>query len=179
MRVSPRKNDLLHPLTVFRHEQPLASVEFIEPAQMPEPYRTLLVHDGDMTSRLEHLYGDTLVLRCLSCEASPETYRREVVLTVEQSRLPVEYGAIEIQLQAFEGELRALIEEARLPLGGLLNRFGVHYRSRPRAFIRLGADSAMRSYFELPHAPCFYGRCNELLSADGVLLAQIVELLRP
>ena len=179
MRVSPRKNDLLHPLTVFRREQPLAAVEFIEPAQMPEPYRTLLVHDGDMTSRLEHLYGDTLVLRCLSCEASPETYRREVVLTVEQSRLTVEYGAIEIQLQAFEGELRALIEEARLPLGGLLNRFGVYCRSRPRAFIRLGADPAMRSCFELPHAPCFYGRCNELLSADGVLLAQIVELLRP
>ena len=174
-------SDLLYPLTLFCQNggHPLPSFEVIDGATMPEPYRGLLVHHGDMTSRLEAFHGDSIVIEVLHSEHTPEAYRREVVLHMEQSGLPVEYGAIEIDLGAFDGELRQLILEHHLPLGGLLNRFGVNYRSEPKGVIKLGADAVMQDVFGMPDAHEFYGRCNVLVGEGNRTLARIVEVLRP
>jgi hypothetical protein len=146
---------------------------------MPQPYRGLLVHNGDMTSRLAAFFGGDIVLEVLHREHTPDAYRREVVLHIEKNDLPVEYGAIEIDLSAFDGELRQLILEQHLPLGGLLNRFGIRYHSEPKGFIRLGADATMQRVFQAPDATQFYGRCNVLLGEGDRVLARIVEVLRP
>jgi len=174
-------SDLLYPLTLFCQNggHPLPSCEAVEGEEMPEPYRGLLVHHGDMTSRLEGFFGGSIVIEVLHREHTSEVYRREVVLRVEGTGLPVEYGAIEIDLGAFDGELRRLILEQHLPLGGLLNRFGVRYRSEPKGFIKLGPDTVMQEVFGLPDARQFFGRCNVLLGEDGRTLARIVEVVRP
>jgi chorismate-pyruvate lyase len=175
------ESELLYPLTLFWQTggHPLPSYETLEGAAMPEPYRRLLVHHGDMTSRLEAFWAGQIILEVLHREHTPEVYRREVVLHMEETGLPVEYGAIEIDLSAFEGDLRRLILEQHLPLGGLLNRFAIRYRSEPRGFIKLGADAVMQRVFRLPEAHEFYGRCNVLLGDDDRVLARIVEVLRP
>jgi hypothetical protein len=146
---------------------------------MPQPYRDLLVHTGDMTSRLESHHGGDIILEVLHRERTPQAYRREVVLHRERDNLPVEYGAIEIDLDAFDPQLRKAILEEHLPLGGLLNRFDINYRSQPKAFILLGPDEFMSDLFHTPGAKGFYGRCNELLGEEDRVLARIVEVLRP
>ena len=179
--IAATASDLLYPLTRFcaHGGHALPACEVIEGAAMPQPYRDLLVHRGDMTSRLEAFHGGEIVIEVLHHEHTPETYLREVVLRVEATGLAVEYGAIEIDLSAFEGPLRQLILEEHLPLGGLLNRFGIRYRSEPKAFIRLGDDAVMQRVFETPRAHEFYGRCNVLLGEGDHVLARIVEVLRP
>lgn len=174
-------NDLLYPLSVFCQDggHPLPAFARIEGGAMPEPYRGLLVHHGDMTSRLEAFFGGGIIIEVLHHEHTPEAYRREVVLRVEASGLPVEYGAIEIDLGAFNGELRRLILEHHWPLGGLLNRFGRPYRSEPKGFLKLGPDAVMQQVFGMPAAREFYGRSNLLLDEDGRTLARIVEVVRP
>lgn len=181
MTAAERDAEVLYPLTLFRRNggAALADCEIIEGSAVPEPYRSLLVHHGDMTSRLEAFHGGSIVLEVLHREHTPSAYRREVVLHIRETGTPVEYGAIEINLDAFTGELRDLIVQAELPLGGLLNRFRVKYRSEPRAFLRLGADLVMRDHFGMPEADHFYGRSNLLLDDSGRTLARIVELLRP
>ncbi len=181
MTTSHPEEDVLYPLTLLRRKAGLGVSGFkvVGPGTIPEPFYSLLVHEGDMTSRLEAFYGGTIALKLLHMEKAPEAYRREVVLFVEDSKLAVEYGAIEINLAAFEGNLRELIVEARLPLGGLLNRFGVEYRSCPKAFIELGADPVMGAHFGAPGATRFFGRSNVLVGAGKQVLATIVEVLRP
>jgi len=178
---APADADLLYPLSLFcgNAGHPLPTYEAIEGPAVPEPYRKLLVHRGDMTSRLETFHGGPIVLEVLHREHTPDAYRREVVLRIDPSGLPVEYGAIEICLEAFPADLRQLIVEAHLPLGGLMNSHHVKYRSEPRAFIRLGPDRVMRRIFEVPTAQEFFGRSNVLLGAEGETLARIVEVLRP
>ena len=173
--------DLLYPLSHFCRAtgHALPACEFIDGAAMPEPYHKLLVHHGDMTSRLEEFHRAQMELRVLHREASGDAYRREVLLCKADSGLPVEYGAIEINLAAFDEPLRALILEGRQPLGGLLNRHAVRYRSEPRAFLKLAPDSAMDAHFELDGAHTLYGRCNVLLGDRDQVLARIVEVLRP
>lgn len=174
-------SDLLYPLTRFCEDggHPLPACKVIDGAEMPRPYRDLLVHTGDMTSRLESFHGGEIIIEVLHHEHTADGYRREVVLHVEGTGLAVEYGAIEIDVDAFDGELRRLILEEHLPFGGLLNRFGIHYRSEPKAFIRLGDDAVMQRVFEMPEAHEFFGRCNVLLGENDRVLARIVEVLRP
>ena len=173
--------DLLFPLSHFCRGSghPLPACEFIDGAVIPEPYRTLLVHHGDMTSRLEEFHRAPMTLRVLHLETVGDAYRREVLLCAEGSGLPVEYGAIEIQLDAFTEPLRALILEGRQPLGGLLNRHAIRYRSEPRAFLKLAPDSVMDAHFDLDGAHTLYGRSNVLLGDGNRVLARIVEVLRP
>ncbi len=178
---APPETELLYPLTFFRRNggRMLPSFELVEAEKMPEPYRRLLVHNGDMTSRLENFHDGNIVLEVLHREHTEKAYRREVVLHIEKNNLPVEYGAIEIQLDAFAPQLRELIIEGRLPLGGLLNRYNIKYRSQPKAFFRLGSDAEMNAIFGATDAHAFYGRSNELLGEGDRLLARIVEVLRP
>lgn len=179
--ITANETELLYPLTLFWQAggHALPEYEMVDGAAMPEPYRRLLVHHGDMTSRLEAFWDGKIVLQVLHREHTPQAYRREVVLHIESNYLPVEYGAIEIDLTAFDGELQRLILEQHLPLGGLLNRFGIRYRSEPKGFIKLGADAMMQRLFRLPDAQEFYGRCNVLLGENDRVLARIVEVLRP
>ena len=178
---APVDADLLYPLSLFcgKAGHPLPIYDTVEGEEVPDPYRKLLVHLGDMTSRLEAFHRGSIVLEVLHREHSPDAYRREVVLRIDSNGLPVEYGAIEICLDAFPSEVRELIVEAHLPLGGLMNRYHVKYRSEPRAFIQLGPDEFMRRIFQTPGAHEFFGRSNVLLGEDGETLARIVEVLRP
>ena len=173
--------DLLFPLSHFclASGHPLPACEFIDSALMPEPYRSLLVHHGDMTSRLEEFYRAPMTLRVLHRETSGDACRREVLLCKADDALPVEYGAIEINLAAFDEPLRGEILAGHLPLGGLLNRHGVRYRSEPRGFLKLAPDSAMDAHFALDDAHVLYGRSNMLLGDGERVLARIVEVLRP
>ena len=173
--------ELLHPLTLFRKRdgRPLPVFEEIDGASMPEPYRSLLVHNGDMTSRLEQFHGSPMKLRILHIERVGKEYRREVLLCAQDSGLPVEYGAIEIHLEAFPEELREQIVEGKLPLGGLLNRSQIVYGSSPRAYLRLLPDLSLTRLFGAEGVSALYGRCNVLLNHAGAELAHIVEVLRP
>jgi len=173
--------DILHPLSLFRQRDggTLPPVELIEGSAVPAPYQGLLVHKGDMTSRLEAFHSSPLKLRVLHLDRTPEAYRREVLLCTQAAGIPVEYGANEINLAAFEEPLRNEILAGKLPLGGLLNRAGIKYYSEPRAFLRVRPDATLCRLFEIEPVDALYGRSNTLLSSAGVVLARIVEILRP
>ena len=157
----------------------LPEFEIVDTHGLPPAAHRLLVHSGDMTSKLEEFFGEGMRLRILQCEHTPEHYRREVVLFGEKTGLPVEYGAIEINLAAFNEPLRTEIVSGVLPLGGLLNRHGIRYRSEPRCFLRVTPCVRLIEYFGLTGLEVLFARSNRLLDAEGIELARIVEVLRP
>jgi chorismate-pyruvate lyase len=172
-------NELLHPLRRFRPSLD-ADFEQVAPEQMPEALRGLLVHTGDMTSRLEELHQSRIALEVLQAGAGDGgAYYREVLLKNASTGCPAEYGAIEIFLEAFEPFLRAQILEGKIPLGGLLNSNGVRYRSEPQAYFRVCEGAGMHALLGAVAASELYGRCNILRAETGALLARIVEVLPP
>lgn len=178
---APQTYEVLYPLSLFRQHdrRPLPIIQIIDGSVMPQPYHDLLVHLGDMTSRLEAYHHTPLKLRVLNLEQTADAYRREVLLCSQETGLPVEYGANEINLSAFDEKLRTEILDARLPLGGLLNRAGIKYRSEPRAYLRVLPDLTLCRMFGVDVAAAFFGRSNVLLDDSGRVLARIVEVLRP
>jgi len=96
--------DLLYPLSFIRRARgiPKLSFEEVDPQEIPDPYYSLLVHEGDMTSRLEAFHEDEIKVRKLSSSSDGKAYFREVVLHAENAQKATEYGAIEISEPALD-----------------------------------------------------------------------------
>ena len=157
----------------------LPVVRFCGGAELPEPYRSLLFHERDMTRTLERFHGRSIHLRLLSSWRSGSDYGRECVLELEGDNLPVEFGAIWISLEAFPSPAQEQILAGHLPLGGILNRSGLEYTSRPTAFFAVEADEFITCALHLGGPEVLYGRQNTLRDDKGKVLAQIIEILPP
>ena len=171
----------VYPLDEFyaRAGNDLPHIDLIPATEVPEPFRQLLVHDCDMTSTLERFHGERIHLHLFRTEESGNHYFREVALVLDQRAIPVEFGAIKIDLSLFPDEARALIRQGRLPLGRILADCNVGYSSRPQAFLRVTSDSFMKSVLRLSGSPVLYGRRNTLVNSRQESLAEIVEILPP
>lgn len=175
--------DILFPLSELDDDGAPLAVERLEgpgrPA-MPEPQRSLLVHESDMTSTLEEHHGEALEISLLAHRRDEDALWRRVVLVGRESGRIHEAGAIRIALAPFASAARWEILEGRRPLGAILARHGVEYRSRPRLFF--GLRSTPRSDVLLGFAGGgrrLYGRRNVLETPAGETLAEVVEILPP
>jgi chorismate-pyruvate lyase len=177
----PEELSLLYPLDGFYATAGLALPPFqqVEGSDVPEPCRQLLVHDRDMTPTLEAYHGERIHLRVLARRLDGDAYSRQVVLTLNGSAQPVEFGAIVIYLQHFPPAAREEILEGRRPLGTILHIHEVAHQSRPRAFLRLTPDALVQEALQLTTPSALYGRRNMIFGSDGSELANILEILPP
>ena len=177
--VQPRSQ--IHPLDEFYVRNGRALLEFapVPATEVPEPYRTLLVHERDMTRTLEQFHHGVIHLSVLSSHHEGDAYWRESVLKLDGSNQPVEYGAIKIHLNRFPEPWRTQILEERRPLGGILNASGIRYVSRPTAYLRFSPDEFITCALNFQGAVLLFGRQNTLRNAAGEVLAEIIEILPP
>jgi hypothetical protein len=173
--------DLLMPLLYFyaQQDRSLPEIHFITGAEMPEPDRHLLVHDADMTPRLRSFHGCPITLSVVQAEHAADYVMRQVVLRRASDHAPVEYGAIGIHLDGFPAEVRALIASGAAPLGGILEEAAVPHRSAPHAYFEVRADAHIAMLLNCAEGSLLHGRCNALSFPDGIVFADIVEILPP
>ena len=171
----------LFPLDEFYAEEgrPLPPVSLVAGSDVPLPYGALLVGDHDMTPTLEAFHGETIEIRVIERKLSADSLARIVVLLLEDSGKPVEFGAIIIHLDLFPPEARDRILEGHMPLGTILATYHVNHLSCPRGFIRVQSDSVMEEALSLSGRCMLYGRRNVLLTPQNEILAEIVEILPP
>ena len=161
--------------------RPLIQWASVAPEEIPEPQRSLLVHQRDMTRTLEQFYQGRIRLRVLSSRRDGAHYWRESVLELNGSGEAIEFGAIQIFLDRCPEPWRGLILGEERPLGGILNESGLPYTSRPSGYFRCVPDAFIRAALRVtdPSVSALYGRQNTLTGADGLPLAEIVEILPP
>ena len=157
----------------------LPPIEAVAGDDVPEPYKSLLVHQDDMTPTLEKFHGERIHLAVLSRQQRDDFYFREVVLLLDKSDKPVEFGAIKINLALFPSAARKEILEERRPLGALLGDYTIVHTSRPKAYLRIQSDDFINAAFRLDKSQWLYGRRNTLWDPQQRPLAEIVEILPP
>lgn len=174
--------DLL-PLTDFYRKgssvRRLPEIAWIEPEQMPQPYRDLLVHDRDMTPTLEKYHETSLHIHVLNRSLEDGVLSREVILHLGEREQPVEFGAIKIHLDLLPPEPRGRVLEGRIPFGGILRDFDIEHFSQPSSFFWVKPDAMMMVALGLRFPKRLYGRCNTLTHLSGESLAEVVEILPP
>ncbi|WP_414663508.1 hypothetical protein [Horticoccus sp. 23ND18S-11] len=155
------------------------AVHILAGETMPEPYRSLLVHERDMTSTLETFHRGTLQLRVLGTQHREPIYQRVVVLELEESGRAVEFGATHLHLDALPPAARSLVLAAKRPFGAILRTCAIAYVSRPKAFFRVEPDATIANALRIATPTTLYGRCNALCAPAGNVIADIVEILPP
>ena len=180
MQVKPDWN-LIYPLSEFYEQSGLSlpSVARAEGRDIPEPYRSLLVHEHDMTPTLEDAYCRSIQLRVLQYQLRDNVVSRQVALVVEGNEKPVAFGAIKIHLEHFPPRARRLVLERKRPLGTILRTQGVEHTSRPDAFVRVTSDAVINGALQLSGSYELFGRRNVILDSEQRTLAQVVEILPP
>jgi hypothetical protein len=172
------ETDVLAPLRFFYG---LASqdlrVTFIKPEEMPEYARWLLVHDTDMTPRLTEYHHSAIGLDVHAKSRLGDYLVRASVLRKMTDGSPVEFGAIGIHLAGLSEEVRQLILEGFMPLGGILQQLNVPHTSHPKGYFRIVIDHRLADLLGGWEGQTLHGRCNELRHAGGAPLAEVVEVL--
>jgi chorismate-pyruvate lyase len=179
--ITPSVLPMVYPMDDFYAQMgmPLPRVESVPGEAVPEPERSLLVHGNDMTSTLTAFHQAKLHLEVLRSEIRGDYYLREVVLRLDGSNRPVEFGAIKIYLNLLPGPVRRLILDEKLPLGQILKECSVAFLSRPKAFLKVVSDEWISRALQLEPARVLYGRRNTLTDPQQRPLAEIVEILPP
>ena len=173
-------DEFTFPLDEFYHlgKRDLPSIEPIDRLKIPEPYKSLLVHERDMTSTLSKFHDDIIQLNVLNQHNQENEYYREVLLVTKSKQRPVEYGAIKIFLQQFPEPARKAIVEAAAPLGQLLHEYNINYLSRPKGFISIKCDGYIGDLLKCSNQTKLFGRRNSLYQANNQMqIAEIVEIL--
>lgn len=175
---APRADGLLYPLDLVYERAGIAAPEVtaVSPEEIPQPYRSLLVHRDDMTPTLERHYGGRVVLRPLSVFASGNSYFRRVLLVGEQAGQPVEMGAIRMELDAFDAPIRRKILENEIPFGRLVRDGRFDCRSEPTAFLAVKPNPEMMGVFWMRDRSTLYGRRTRIVRRNAVI-GDIVEIL--
>lgn len=177
---SASSHGILYPLDVVCEwagiSQPTAKE--ISAYRMPLPYRSLLVHESDMSITLERHFGGRVALRVLSTFFKERWYFRRVLLVQEYSGKPVEMGAISMDLSAFSRRIRAKILKNEVPLGRILRDAKVDFKSQARVFLEVKPNAEMMGVFWMRESRSLYGRQTEMLYR-GKKIGDIVEVLPP
>lgn len=177
--LAERMSVVARPLLAFCGEDAAKALDFLHADHIPEPYRSLLCHESDMTGTLERYCGQAMLLHTIERVITPDRVVRHVELRGAEDGQPAEFGAIEISLDQFEPGPREEILGGELPLGTILKKAEMDFISRPVAYFRIKPGASVRHSFGVPEDGWLYGRCNQLLALNGSTIADVVEILPP
>ena len=169
----------LMPLHFFyeKIQHPLPDFRFMTGKEVPYPYRSLLVHENDMTPTLAAFHHSKLYLEVHEKVLADDYLLRMVTLHAASSDLPVEFGAIGIHLGSLPSDAREAVVDGRVPLGAILGEYEVPHHGSPSSFFSVPADNLMIRTLRQQEGDNLYGRCNQLVDDEGASIADIVEIL--
>jgi hypothetical protein len=75
--------------------------------------------------------------------------------------------------------VQKLVLAGQRPLGGVLIENSVPHRSQPRAYFSVVGDDLINRALGVSKPCVLYGRCNTLITNDGIPIAEVVEILPP
>lgn len=136
-------------------------------AQVPEPYRELLVHSQHMTVTMEAFHRERVAVQVLAVQQTPDWYARKILLRKLSDNKPVQFGLVRIRLRYCSEPVKAAILAQNTPLGRILIEHDVLRRIEPLQYFRLPPQPCLEEWFGPAAAGLdTYGRlgviyCNE------------------
>src|SRR5262245_39378311 len=102
----PEPAFLTNLLALFSPADYLATYDFVPAAKVPEPYRSLLVHEHHMTVTVEAHHGSLVDVRVLERRRNGDSYARKILLARQSDGRIVQFGLVRIHLHYCSDEVR-------------------------------------------------------------------------
>lgn len=164
-------------LFVRPHGEP-PQYEVIAGADMPQPYRDLLVHDQHMTVTVEAYHRDLVNVMILERRQEGDVYARKILLTLQKTGRVVQFGIVRVNLAYIPEAPRAEILEGKKPFGRILIEHNVHRRVEPTTYLRIIPGAAMMGWFGMSEPSPVYGRLA-YIHCDGQPAVELLEVIAP
>lgn len=146
--------------------------------QMPEPYRSLLVHTHHMTVTVERHYGGPVDVKVLNAVRDGDEYARQILLELRGTERVVQFGIVLIDLSLLSPVVRDTIVEGKTPLGRVLIEHGVLRHIQPAGYLKVEPDADLCRWFGLAEPVTTYGRLGVIFT-DGRPAIEVMEILAP
>jgi hypothetical protein len=169
----------LHGLfSLFPPAEYMARSDLVSPEELPPPFDRLLFHEHHMTVTVEAYHGEPVDVEVLREYRGRQTYTRNSLLRLRQSRLVVQYNLMRVHFRYCSEAVRREILSGGTPLGRVLINHNVLRRVMPTAFLRIAPGPALARWFG-PQAPReTYGRLA-LIVCDERPAVEVVEIVVP
>jgi chorismate-pyruvate lyase len=148
------------------------------PAEMPQPYRRLLVHHRHMTVALEQFHHAPVTLRVLAEKLEADSYSRKILLLKQGTDRAVEFGILRVSRRFCGRELWDRILEGSTPLGRILASGGFSRRVEPRQYLEMTPSREMQAALNLGKPEKLYGRLAAIF-CEGRKTIEVLEVLPP
>ena len=149
----------------------------IEAAEMPEPYRSLLVHEHHMTVTVEAHYGCPVDVRVLTRHVTPSHYAREIVLMRQSDGAVVQYGIMRINLACLSPIIREQIHAEVAPLGRILIEHDILRRIYLFSLWKVTPSPWLQGALELQAPRDVYGR-TALIECNDEPAVELLEIVK-
>jgi chorismate-pyruvate lyase len=151
---------------------------FLAGADVPEPYRGLLVHEHHMTVTVEAYHGGPVDVRILARRQDGSFYARKILLVHRASGKVVQSGIVRIDLDQCSQSVRDAILAGQTPLGRILIEHDVLRRIEPTAYLRIIPGPAPMGWFSLSEPTPLYGRLA-IIHCNGRPAVELLEVVAP
>jgi chorismate-pyruvate lyase len=169
----------LHTLfQLFPPSSYLREFDIIDPAEMPQPYRSLLVHEHHMTVTVEAHHGSSVDVQVLEKRRDGDSYARKILLAKQSDGRVVQFGLVHIWLNYCSPEVRAELLAEQTPVGRILINHNVLRRIEPTDYLRAMPGPEMMQWFGLQAPEAAYGRLA-LIHCDGKPAIELLEIVTP
>lgn len=172
-----RSKELRELFALFPPGDDMPEYEFVPADEVPPPYHGLLVHDQHMTVTVERHHGDRVDVSPLAVRDEADWYARKILLKLHGSRRTVQFGIMRVRWDSCPASVRAVVREARTPLGRVLIEANVLRRIEPKAYLRVLPGPAMMDWFGSGDRVT-YGRLA-VIHCDNRPAVDLVEIVAP
>ncbi len=173
MSLSP---DLQTLLNLFPPADYIQGWQLVSADQVPEPYKTLLVHEHHMTVTVEAHHGSLVDVRILARRHEGDSYARKILLALQSTGKIVQFGIVRVHLEYCTVLVREAIIAGKTPLGRILIEHDVLRRIEPTAFLQITPGAEMMRWFGVAKTPPTYGRLA-LIHCDGQPAIELLEIV--
>jgi hypothetical protein len=154
-----------------------AAVE-VPAADVPPPYRDLLVHPHHMTVTVERHHRSLVNVHVLETHRQGQSYARKILLVTKKKNRVVQFGIMRIKLDLCTAAVRKAILREDTPLGRILIQNNVLRRIEPTAFLLVTPGRTMMDWFGLQTPIPTYGRLA-LIHCDHKPAVELLEIVAP
>lgn len=165
-------------LLAFFGDANLPRCEQCEAPAVPEPFRSLLVHEEHMTVKLESHYNTKVRVHPYLVHQQGEIYGRKLDLIAESTGLMVMTGLMLFNFSFCNDHVRRLIVEQKTPLGRILIENNILRRISAHRFLKFASNEPMVERFGVSTPKPAYGRLATIL-CDEMPAVDLLEIVRP
>lgn len=158
--------------SLFPEEQPLiTAAEHVPGSLVPEPYKSMLVHERHMTVTMEKYHDCSVDVHVIDRRWDGEIYGRKIILTKQGTDVPVQFGIVRFDFQYVTPAVRDEIVSETIPLGRVLINHNVLRHIDLGAVLKMTAGPGLARYLDMEEGGETYGRlatifCNKRPAVD-------------